>query len=653
VDVSTRLAAVPLASVYPLVATRALARPLTYEIGEGVRRGAVVELPLGRSKTRGLVAEVGVRPPAGVAVRGVGRTLDQVPEALVELALWVADYYGSTPARALRLVAPPVRRRRGERSAPAARDDARGEDAPESLTAEQHAAVGRIVALLDAGGGHALVTGPTGSGKTEVYLRACEAALARGRGAIVLVPEIALAPQTVGRFRARFGDRVAVLHSGLTEAERRDERERLAGNEASVVVGARSAVFAPVGQVGLIVVDEEHDAAYKQESDPRYDARTVAAKRAMLEGAVAVYGSATPRPESWAAARMERMELTARIGAPLPTVRLVDLRREAGYPLSAPLLAELARLRETGGRAILLLNRRGVAPAVHCRACGSSRRCHLCDVSLTLHRDGVLHCHHCGRAEPMPASCPVCGSTELARIGAGTQRLESELEQRLPFLERFRLDAETASHSGELRRILSRFAATERAVLVGTQMVAKGHHFSGVSLAAVVDADTGLSLPDFRAEERTFQLVTQLAGRSGRDAPGLVLVQTFQPDATPLLHAARHDVAGFLAGELERRRELGYPPFRHLVAILVSGRDPSAPDRLLSEIRSGLPSAAGDVLGPAPLLRLRGRYRSQLVVKTDAPRQVARHAAGLLEAAAAPMRRDGLTAVVDVDPQSL
>ena len=249
-----------------------------------------------------------------------------------------------------------------------------------------------------------LLYGATGSGKTEVYLQACAAALERGLGAIVLVPEIALTPQTLGRFRARFGDRVAVLHSALTEAERRDERERIVAGEARVVVGARSAVFAPVRGLGLICVDEEHDASYKQESDPRYDARTLAAKRAALEGAVAVFGSATPRPESWA--RLERLELGGRLAGALPPVRVVDLRREAGYPLSAPLLDALGARRRDGGSAILLLNRRGVAPALHCRACGMTRRCPNCDVALVLHRDGALHCHHCGHAEAAARDVP-------------------------------------------------------------------------------------------------------------------------------------------------------------------------------------------------------------------------------------------------------
>ncbi len=641
----------PLAEIYPLVTARSLGRAFTYEVADEVERGDVVSIRLGSRSLRGVVVDVGVRPPNGIELAAAGSVVDRVPAKLVELALWVADYYGSTPARALALVAPRTRARRGERRMPAERGGLPGEPEPEQLTEAQVESVARIEAALRAGAGHLLLHGPTGSGKTEVYLQACGRALEVGRGAIVLVPEIALTPQTVGRFRARFGDTVAVLHSALTDAERRDERERIALGEARIVVGARSAVFAPVGDLGLVIVDEEHDASYKQESDPRYDARTVAAKRAALEGAVAVYGSATPRPESWL--RLERLALPSRIGAPLPSVRIVDLRREGGYPLSAPLLAELAAVEERGGRAILLLNRRGVSGAIHCRACGLSRRCRSCDVALTLHRDERLHCHHCGYTEALPEHCPDCGSVELARIGAGTQKLESELETRVPGLERIRLDADTTAKPEALREALERFAAARAAVLVGTQMVAKGHHFSGVAVAAVIDADTGLAFPDFRAEERTFQLVTQLAGRSGRDAPGTVIVQTFQPDATPLLYAARHDVAGFLAHELARREELDYPPFHHLVAVVVSGPVPESPMRALGELREALRGPGTQLLGPAPLLRLRGRHRAQLLAKTPAPRAFASKAAALLAAAAPAMRRDGLAAVVDVDPQSL
>jgi primosomal protein N' (replication factor Y) (superfamily II helicase) len=637
------------ASVYPLVTARALAREFTYQVPDEVRPGAVVEVRFGNAKRRGVVTEVDVAPPDGIDTSPVERVVEELPQPLVELALWIAEYYGSTPGRALGLVAPLQRKPRGRRPQPAERDALPGESEPAELSSSQRVALARILGALDAGeSANLLLHGATGSGKTEVYLQACAAALERGLGAIVLVPEIALTPQALGRFRARFGERIAVLHSALTEAERRDERVRIASGEASIVVGARSAVFASVRNLGVICVDEEHDASYKQESDPRYDARTVAAKRAALEGAVAVFGSATPRPESWG--KLERLELGGRLAGPLPPVRVVDLRREAGYPLSAPLLAELGAIAEGGGKAILLLNRRGVAPALHCRACGTTLRCDNCDVALVLHQDHRLRCHHCGAVEPEPDTCPACGSAELARLGAGTQRLERELEAKLPELERIRLDADAVLRPGALAAALTRFATADRVVLVGTQMVAKGHHFPGVSLAAVVDADTGLGLPDFRAEERTFQLLTQLAGRSGRDAPGRVLVQTFQPDSRAIAFAARHDVSRFLDGELERRRKLGYPPFRHLVRIVVTGPEPDGPLQALAELKTGLP---GELLGPAPLLRLRGRYRAQLVAKTEQPRRLAAEAGRLLSVAAPAMRRAGLAAVVDVDPQSL
>src|SRR3954464_3369850 len=316
---STLVALTRFASVYPLVTARALAREFTYEVPDDVEPGAGVEVGFGNAKRRGVVTQVDVPPPDGVKAAPVERVLEELPRALVELALWVADYHGSPPGRAFQLVAPVQRKPRGERPQPAERDSLPGEPEPAALSSSQEAALARIVERLDAGeSANYLLYGATGSGKTEVYLQACAAALERGRGAIVLVPEIALAPQTVGRVRARFGDRVAILHSALTDAERRDERERIASGEAPIVVGARSAVFAAVPRLGLICVDEEHDQSYKQDSDPRYDARTVAAKRAALEGAVAVYGSATPRPESWNT--LERLELGGRITGKLPPV---------------------------------------------------------------------------------------------------------------------------------------------------------------------------------------------------------------------------------------------------------------------------------------------------------------------------------------------
>jgi primosomal protein N' (replication factor Y) (superfamily II helicase) len=637
---------VPYASVYPLVTARAVAREFTYEVDETVGVGSIVRILFGRSRARGIVVSLHHSSPDGVDARPIDSVIGEVPATLVELALWIADYYGSTPARALALVAPEAPKRRKEQAPPAERQGLTGEAEPVALSETQRAAVERIV---DGGGGNLLLYGATGSGKTEGDLQACAAMLERGLGAIILVPEIALAPQTVGRVRQRFGERVAILHSALTEAERRDERGRIASGEARIVVGARSAVFAPVRGLGLIVVDEEHDPSYKQDSDPRYDARTVAAKRAALEGAVAVYGSATPRPESWAA--LERLELGGRLGAELPPVRVIDLRREAGYPLSAPLLSELRKVAEHRGKAILLLNRRGVAPALHCRACGTTIRCPNCDVALVLHGDTSLRCHHCGYATDAPSNCSLCGSPDLARLGAGTQKLERELERELPGLALIRLDADAAGKPEQLALLLARFRDTDGAVLLGTQMVAKGHHFSGVELAAVIDADTGLGMPDFRAEERTFQLITQLAGRSGRDAPGRVLVQSFQPDARPIVHAARHDVGRFLTEELERRKALDYPPFSHLVRILVTGPELEPVVRALEELKAGITGA--ELLGPAALLRLRGRYRAQLVAKTTTPRRIASQAARLLAAAAPAMRRAKLTAVVGVDPQSL
>ena len=624
----------PYASVYPLVSSRAVARPFTYEVPPEVGKGAVVSVRFAGAKRRGVVVGLEESPPEGVKAAPVGDVVDELPEPLVDLALWLAGYYGSTPARALELVAPTKRKARGERPQPAERDSLGGEAEPAQLSESQERALARIVEALDGGGGNVLLHGATGSGKTEVYLQACAAALERGHGAIVLVPEIALAPQTVGRLRARFGDRVAVLHSSLTEAERRDERVRIASGAAPIVVGARSAVFAPVTSLGVICVDEEHDPSYKQEADPRYDARTVAAKRAALEGAVAIFGTATPRPESWE--RLERLELGGRLAglprsasstsAGRPAIR----SRRRSLPSSAPWSRTEAR-RSCSSTAAVSLRPSTAAPAG--------------DPPLSQLRRRARSPRR--RSAPLPPLLSRRGDggglprVRLARARAdrrGTQRLEQELAEKVPGLERIRLDADAIRRPAELTAALRRFAETDRAVLVGTQMVAKGHHFAGVALAAVVDADTGLGMPDFRAEERTFQLVTQLAGRSGRDAPGRVVVQTFQPDSRPIVHAARHDVTRFLAEELERRRELGYPPFRHLVRVVADGREAGDAMQLLGEIGAGL---GGDVLGPAPLLRLRGRHRAQLLVKTDRVRPVASRAAQLLAAAAPAMSRAG------------
>jgi primosomal protein N' (replication factor Y) (superfamily II helicase) len=528
------------------------------------------------------------------------------------------------------------------------------------LLPEQAEAVAGIVAALDGETGaerRLLLHGVTGSGKTEVYLAAVEAALERGKGAIVLVPEIGLAPQAVARFRARLGDRFAVLHSALTAGQRYDEWRRLRSGEASVCVGPRSAVFAPVRELGLIVIDEEHDASYKQEGDPTYDARAVARKRADDNGAVLVAGTATPRPESWL--ELPRLELPRRVdGRRMPPVHLVDMRE--ADPRSGPVHAETADalegVRAAGAKAIVMINRRGFAPWLTCRSCGHHWDCPNCDVSLIVHRhSGRLVCHHCAHSERQPSACTECGSTTLARAGAGTERIEALLAERLDPMPVFRLDSDTAAERGAHARILARFDEAPSAVLVGTQMVAKGHDFPAVTLSAILDADATLRFPDFRAEERTFAMVAQLAGRSGRgEAGGEVIVQTLAPRASSIEHASRHDSAGFLELELERREMLSYPPFSHLVRINLSSElEPpldEAAKSMARKVKFALPRGS-ELLGPAPMFRVRNRHRRRILIKSE-------DRAGTIEAVRRVVERlvgerpfKNVAVGVDVDPQ--
>jgi primosomal protein N' (replication factor Y) len=528
------------------------------------------------------------------------------------------------------------------------------------LLPEQERAVASIVAALDGQAGAArmqLLHGVTGSGKTEVYLAAVEAALARGRGAIVLVPEIGLAPQAVARFRARLGDRFAVLHSALSAGERYDEWRRLRSGEASVCVGPRSAVFAPVRDLGLIVIDEEHDASYKQEGDPCYDARTVARRRAEDCGAVLVAGTATPRPETWL--ELPRLELPRRVdGRRLPPVELLDMR--GADPRTGPLHPDtweaLEGVRRAGAKAIVMINRRGFAPWLTCRSCGHHWSCPNCDVSLIVHRhSGRLVCHHCAHVEPAPRACPECASTTLSRAGAGTERIEALLAERLGPMPVFRLDSDTASERGAHARILARFGEAPSGVLVGTQMVAKGHDFPEVTLSTILDADATLRFPDFRAEERTFAMVAQLAGRSGRGkAGGEVIVQTLAPGASSIEHAARHDSAGFLAGELERRRLLHYPPYSHLVRVGLNSeleaRVETAAASVAADLREALPEGS-ELLGPAPMFRVRNRHRRRILIKASDREGTVAAVRGTVERRAADRSLREVSIGVDVDPQ--
>jgi primosomal protein N' (replication factor Y) len=522
---------------------------------------------------------------------------------------------------------------------------------PPELTGDQEAALREILdALQQHRAERFLLDGVTGSGKTEVYLRAVEATLVAGRDAIVLVPEIALTPQVCGRFQARFGDIVAVLHSGLRGGERYDEWSRLRSGEARVCVGPRSAVLAPVRDVGLIVVDEEHDGSYKHEGDPRYDARMVAACRAQHADAVLVCGSATPRPES--VHELRRLRLARRIdGRPLPPVQVLDMRGQH-HPLHPATRMALSDVRRDGGKAIVLLNRRGWSNFLSCRSCGRVWSCPDCDVALVLHRaEGAVACHHCGHREVVPSRCGACGSGALARHGAGTERLEHELTEALGggVFPVFRLDADIGrDRAGAL---LAAFEQASAGVLVGTQMVAKGHDFPDVALGVVLDADQTLRFPDFRAEERTFALVTQLAGRAGRGGTGRVLVQTLAPDARAIRHASGHDSDGFLTSELEHRRLLGYPPFGSLIRVVCSSTDAAQATSLCSEVHALLVARDISVLGPAPLFRLRGKSRSQAVIKSQDRPSAVEAVRDAVDAVAAEAARRKVSISVDVDPQ--
>jgi primosomal protein N' (replication factor Y) len=500
-----------------------------------------------------------------------------------------------------------------------------------------------------------LLHGVTGSGKTEVYLQAAQSALDAGRSVLILVPEIGLTPQALARFEARLGEVVAVMHSGMGEGARFDEWRRLESGQARVCVGPRSAVFAPLRSIGLIVVDEEHESSYKHEGDPRYDARWVAERRAEVHGAVLLAGSATPRPESVHA--MRRLRLERRVdGRPLPPVEVLDMRG-LHHPLHPQTRLALGDLRRAGGKAIVLLNRRGWSNFLSCGSCGRVWMCPNCEVALVLHQArGYVACHHCGHRERVPSACPSCGSVSVARHGTGTERLEHELVSGLgaPDFPVLRLDADAAGLDARAR-VLEEFAAAPSGVLVGTQMVAKGHDFADVGLGVVIDADQTLRFPDFRAEERTFALVTQLAGRAGRGGaagPGRVLLQTLAPDARAIRLAARHDADTFLREELRRREVLRYPPFATLIRVVCADADAGRALEAASAVRAAIdPGADTSILGPAPLFVLRGRARYQLVVKTgDRATAVAAVGAAVDRVAGAKAHR-GVALSVDVDPQ--
>ncbi len=543
-------------------------------------------------------------------------------------------------------------------------------DSPHEATGAQAAAIGAIgTALRTRTPATFLLHGVTGSGKTEVYLRAIEAAREARRGSIVLVPEIALTPQLVARFRARFGDDVAVLHSALTPRERLVMWRRLRRGEVDVAIGARSALFAPVRALGLLVVDEEHDPSFKQEEGVRYHARDMAILRTHRAGGVCVLGSATPSLESehlTRTGRATKLRLPDRARAqPMPEVQLVDLRRTGAGPtgdrrLSLPLHRALEATLAAREQAILFLNRRGFAPSVRCESCGKVATCSACSVALTFHKGAsVVRCHTCDFEAPLGARCASCGAEGLTLEGLGTEKLEETLATAFPEARVARLDRDVASGK-RVAAVLDRVRAREVDILVGTQMVTKGHDLPAVTLVGVISADAALSIPDFRASERAFQLLVQVAGRAGRgDVPGRVVVQTWNPEHPAVALAARHDVDAFLERELKDRQELGYPPVSRAALVRVDAPDEAEARAACAELariaRACEPVRSGDVLvqgpAPAPIAKVRNRFRFRLMLRA-AERTALRRVLAVLEAARGSLPR-AVRASIDVDPVQL
>lgn len=549
-------------------------------------------------------------------------------------------------------------------------------DAPGSavtLNSEQRAALDKLLPALQAGAGRFLLHGVTGSGKTEIYLACARKALAMGRGVIILVPEIALTPQMAARFTSAFGSLAAVLHSRLSAGERLDEWQRIRQGEARVVVGARSAVFAPLRSPGLIVVDEEHESSYLSEHRPCYHAIEVAGQRCQREGAVLLLGSATPSLEHYRQAQageLTLLRLSRRAAAGgMPRVELIDMRRElaAGNRsvISGPLYDALKQCLGRGEQALLFLNRRGYASFVSCRACGYVERCELCDLSMTYHKGrNELICHYCGATRPVPELCPSCGSRSIRYFGGGTQKVQEEMERLFPGVKTLRMDADTTSGKEGHLKIYEAFRNQQAQVLIGTQMIAKGLDFPMVTVVGVVAADQTLFLPDYRAAERTFQLVAQVAGRAGRaQRPGRVVVQCYTPEHYALKAAANHDYEGFYRQEIEIRRADGFPPFTRFLRLVFSQEDETACRKDMQQALEGMRAACarhnewGSSIvmlegTPAPLTRIRALYRYQLLMKIY-PEPYGRQIEEALAEMARGLAPYGSQVAMEIDPQSM
>jgi primosomal protein N' (replication factor Y) (superfamily II helicase) len=537
---------------------------------------------------------------------------------------------------------------------------------PPGLMAEQQEAVTKInEAVSRKAFGVFLLHGVTGSGKTEVYLRAIAGLAGAGKGAIVLVPEIALTPQLLGRFRGRFGNRVAVLHSGLTDRERADEYRRIQSGGVDVAVGARSAIFAPFAEVGIIIVDEEHENSYKQDEGLRYNARDVAVVRAKFENAVVVLGSATPSLESFYNAKNNKycyLRLAHRVdNRPMPDVLVIDVKTLPKNNLYAPrLIDDIQKRLDKNEQTLLLLNRRGFSSVLICRDCGTAIKCPSCSVSLTFHKsEGKLKCHYCGFFTKPPDKCPTCQGIELKLIGSGTQKIEEELQVLFPDARLKRMDSDSVKGRDAYDKLLQQVDRREVDILLGTQMIAKGHDFHGVTLVGVVDADIGLNLPDFRSAEKTFQLITQAAGRAGRgELGGEVVIQTMNPNHYSIQHSTTHDYEGFYNEEIVFRRELHYPPIGRIIKIEIKGpkedQAAEAAKTAQDRIRHLMRGKEAILLGPAaaPIARVRGQFRFHLLLLSQQREKIRTLA---LEGKKAVEDKYGrkCKVIIDVDPVNL
>ncbi len=641
--------------------------------------GKRVFVPFGQQTVTGYVLGPTEKTP-DTALKPISDIIDDTPlfpDSMSAFFRWIADYYLYPLGETIKNAMPAATGAKRSARAKKVSRDAIGEvivpDQPPCLTPEQQQVVDAVVDRIGNGFYSCLLSGVTGSGKTEVYMRIAEAVLNQKQTALILVPEIALISQAERRFRARFGERIAVLHSSLTKTERRDQWMKIMRREASLVIGTRSAIFAPLHSLGVIIVDEEHDTSYKQENGLRYNARDLALVRGKQSNALVILGSATPSMQSVYNARTGKFSdvysLKNRINNyPLPEIKVVDLRNDhSRRGLGGIITDELYQaIKETLARknqALLFLNRRGFANFPVCAVCGEAVKCKNCDITLTLHRSGnAYRCHFCGYSRPVAVGCAHCGSTAIKQLGMGTEKVEAAIKQLFPEAVVDRLDRDTTTRKGSMARILKNVKKRKTDILIGTQMVAKGHDFPGITLIGIICADLALNFPDFRAGELTFQLLAQVAGRAGRgDTPGRVIMQTYNPDHFSIQTARTHDMAAFYEKEIGFRRQLAYPPYARLIQLRISGKDiektktqamMAGRQCTLLKRENAARFGGVEILGPveSPIYRLAGRFRWQILLKGRSAADLNLFTARLLADSGSAIRRHGVRLVVDVDP---